>query len=476
MQRARRWLLPVLGAALALAAATARAEAPPKVVVSIKPVHSIIAGLMEDVAEPTLLIDGQTTPYQYEPDGADKEALAEADLVLWVGPELEGSLAEAIDNLPEDGPRVIELLSHPELKVLPLRDGGSDTRDPFFWLDTRNMLILLDEMARLLVEMDPERTDTYARNRTAVMEQTSRVDRQLEYQYRDVSASPIGLYYDALQYFEQAYAAAVAARVVPQPGEEAGAAGLLTARQKMQEAGAECFFTVAGLPSPYLSTLTQGTDFKVAELDLFGLEIDPGPGLYAQLMREDFKTIRDCVKPEKAGHSIMEAGDNPAGGLNSRFVLVNHQGETVTNQDFLGEFQLVYFGYTHCPDICPTSLAVLTGALNQLGPLAKELRPIFVTLDPERDTVPVMKDYVEYFHPRLVGLTGPEKMIKQVADNFRVRYEKVPAEGAGGYFMDHSAGLYLLDPQGQFVTKFAHGISPDQLAKELRPYLERGGS
>lgn len=475
MNSARRLTQLVLAFCL-FAAWTGVPAAPPEVVTSIKPIHSIVAGLMEEVAEPALLVDGRTVPYEYTPDSDDKAALAGADVVLWVGPELEKGLAAPIRALPGDGPRVIELLSHPELKILPLRDGSEETRDPFFWLDTRNMLILIDELAKLLVQMDPDNADKYARNRTAVMEKTARVDRQLEYQYRDVSASAIGLYYDTLQYFEQAYAASVAARVAGQPGDGAETAGLLRARTRMLDAEARCFFTVAGLPAPHLSMLTQGTDLQVASLDIFGLEIEPGPKLYNQLMREDFKTIRDCVRPEKAGHSIMEGGAPATGGLNSRFVLVNHKGETVNNEAFLGEFQLIYFGYTHCPDICPTSLAVITGALNQLGPLAEQVRPIFITVDPERDTVPVMKNYVEYFHPRLVGLTGPEEMIARVADNFRVRYEKVPAEGAGGYFMDHSAGVYLLDPRGQFLGKFAHGITAGQLAKELRAYLEPGGS
>ena len=473
MHSARRIAVVLLGLFLTLAGSATWAAAP-KVAVSIKPVHSIVAGLMEGVAEPKLLLRGDVNPYRATLDARGREALNGADLVLWAGPELEKGLVEPLSNLPDSTP-VIELLAHPEVKILPARgvEDGAGLRDPYFWLDSRNVLILIDELTKRLMELDPEHQIKYEKNRTKVVESVSLLDRKLEYLYRGVSAKPIALYHDTLQYFEQAYATNVVAQASQPAGQEPDAAALLKARQKMVEEGVECFFTEATLPTPNLSVLMSNPDLRVAELDSLGGKLEPGPGLYGKLMRQNFETIRRCVKPDEAAdHALTDVGDTlPSGSINGRFVLTNHKGETVSNLDFLGKYQIVYFGYTHCPDICPTSLAVLTSALNQLGDKAKQIQPIFITVDPARDTVPVMRSYVEYFHPRLVGLTGPESMIAKVAKNYHARYEKVPAEGAGEYFMDHTAGLYLMDPRGQFITKFAHGITPNQLAEELNQYI-----
>jgi len=478
MHSGRRIAVLLLGLFLALAGSATWAADAPKVAVSIKPIHSIVAGLMKGVAEPELLLRGDGNPYRATLDAKGRKAVEGADVVLWAGPELEKGLAEPLAKLPEST-RVIELLAHPEVKILPARGVDSEgdenaIRDPYFWLDSRNVLILIDELTKLLMEIDPNHRIDYEKNRMEVVESVSLLDRKLEYLYRGVSAKPIALYHDTLQYFEQAYATNVVAQVSQPAGQQPGAAALLKARQKMVEEGVECFFTEATLPTPNLSVLMSNPDLRVGELDSLGGKLEPGPELYVKLMRHNFETIRRCVKPDEAAeHALTDAGDDtlPTGSINGRFVLTNHKGKTVSNLDYLGKYQIIYFGYTHCPDICPTSLAVLTGALNQLGDKAEKIQPIFITVDPARDTVPVMRSYVEYFHPRLVGLTGPESMIAKVAKNYHARYEKVPAEGAGGYFMDHSAGLYLLDPQGQFVAKFAHGITPDQLAEELNQYI-----
>ena len=141
----------------------------------------------------------------------------------------------------------------------------------------------------------------------------------------------------------------------------------------------------------------------------------------------------------------------------------------------LGKFQLIYFGYTFCPDICPTSLQVISQALDMLGDKASLLKPYFITVDPERDNPKVMNNYVKYFNQDLVGLTGTKVMIERVAKQFKVRYEKVIEEGADPdlYIMDHSASVFLMAPDGEFITKFAHGISAKQMVESLRAYLPK---
>jgi len=129
------------------------------VVTSIKPVHSIVAGLMKGVGKPVLLIDNKETPYNFELNQQQKNQLNDAKLLIWVGPELEKSLQQTIEKLP-DSVKVVELLSSPDLKILPSRK-NPDARDPFFWMDDRNVMIMLDELTEILVRLDPQRSHIY---------------------------------------------------------------------------------------------------------------------------------------------------------------------------------------------------------------------------------------------------------------------------------------------------------------------------
>ncbi len=159
--------------------------------------------------------------------------------------------------------------------------------------------------------------------------------------------------------------------------------------------------------------------------------------------------------------------------INGRFMLMNHLGEMVTDRDFGDRFQLIYFGYTHCPDVCPAALMVFTQALKLLGDDAARIQPLFITVDPERDTPQVLREYVAYFHPSLVGLTGTSELIARTAANFRVRYEKVAVPGMppDQYQMDHSSGVFLMSPEGRLLVKFAHGILARDMAARIRDFL-----
>ena len=159
--------------------------------------------------------------------------------------------------------------------------------------------------------------------------------------------------------------------------------------------------------------------------------------------------------------------------INGRFLLLDHFGETVTDSKFNGKFRLIAFGYTHCPDVCPTSLGVITSVMENLGSDAERIQPLFITIDPERDKASVLRNYVTYFHPKIIGLTGSKAMIERTAKNFKVRYERVVNEGddPAQYWMDHTASLYLIAPDGRFLTKFAYGISPKQILEKMERYL-----
>jgi len=149
------------------------------------------------------------------------------------------------------------------------------------------------------------------------------------------------------------------------------------------------------------------------------------------------------------------------------FELVDAQtGQTVTDQSYKGKWLLIYFGYTHCPDACPTALNDLSLALDKLGDKRREMAPLFITIDPDRDTADVMKDYAASFAPDIVGLTGSAEQITKAEKEFRVYAAKHPTKD-GGYDMDHSSVIYVMDPAGHFVTNFTHETDPDQMAAKL---------
>jgi protein SCO1/2 len=157
--------------------------------------------------------------------------------------------------------------------------------------------------------------------------------------------------------------------------------------------------------------------------------------------------------------------------INPRYLLQDINGRSVTNEDFRGRFQLIAFGYTYCPDICPTTLVEMAAILKQLGDQADRLQPIFVTVDPERDSAKVLKTYTEFFDPRILGLTGSPALVRRAADNFKIRYAKVREPGAENYAVDHSAGMILLGPDGAFIKKFAFATPVDEISTQLREFL-----
>ena len=133
---------------------------------------------------------------------------------------------------------------------------------------------------------------------------------------------------------------------------------------------------------------------------------------------------------------------------------------------------LVFFGFTHCPDICPAELQVMAAALDELGPKANEIIPIFITLDPERDTPMVVSDYVKNFGPRFVGLTGSSEQIAAAAKAYRVVYSKFQQDKTSSdYSIDHSALVYLMGKDGEYITHFAYGTPASQMTETLRRYL-----
>ncbi|MBI1204197.1 MAG: redoxin domain-containing protein [Rhodopseudomonas sp.] len=152
------------------------------------------------------------------------------------------------------------------------------------------------------------------------------------------------------------------------------------------------------------------------------------------------------------------------------FALVDQNGKAITDQDFKGKPLLIFFGYTHCPDVCPTTLFELSEMMRALGKDADKTNALFVTVDPERDTPAAMKDYLSSFDPHLHGATGDRKAIDAAEKAYRVYAKKVPTKD-GDYSMDHTALVYLMDKQGRFVAPFSLQRTPQAAADDLRKYM-----
>ncbi|GAK32180.1 electron transporter SenC [Iodidimonas nitroreducens] len=175
--------------------------------------------------------------------------------------------------------------------------------------------------------------------------------------------------------------------------------------------------------------------------------------------------------PDRASKSPVADSSVPIGGP---FALVSHQGDPVTDTDFRGRYLLIYFGYSYCPDVCPTELAKMTRALDVLEAKGLDLdpiQPLFISVDPERDTVAQMAQYVTMFHPRLIGLTGTPEQVQEAKDAYRIYSVKSGDVDSDQYLVDHASMILLMDQNNQFMDFFSSRESADEIAATLAPLL-----
>jgi protein SCO1/2 len=164
----------------------------------------------------------------------------------------------------------------------------------------------------------------------------------------------------------------------------------------------------------------------------------------------------------------LMSGRHPIGGP---FSLSDANGRRVALGDFQGKLVLLYFGFASCPDVCPTDLAIIGEALRGLGHSASQVQPLLITLDPERDSPAMLREYALAFHPSFIALTGSENEIRRVATSFKVFFQKVPLRGGQTYVIDHTAYTFLLDRDGKFVMLFPPGTPPERMIEMLREHL-----
>lgn len=201
---------------------------------------------------------------------------------------------------------------------------------------------------------------------------------------------------------------------------------------------------------------------------------------YASLLALVFATftLGACDKAGDSGQMLLSPAkssfkNTDVTGLDyaKDFSLTDHNGKPRTLADFKGKAVVVFFGYTQCPDVCPTTLSEMASVMQQLGPLADKVQVLFITVDPERDTPELLASYVPAFDPRFLGLVGDKAAISKVTQEFRVFYQKVPGKEPGSYTMDHTAGSYVFDPQGRIRLFIRHGQGAEPIVHDLKQLL-----
>jgi zinc transport system substrate-binding protein len=297
----------------------ASADPAPAVVVSIKPIHSLVAGVMRGVGEPELLIEGAGSPHSYALRPSQAQALARADVVFWIGEELEAFLAKPIGALSRGA--VVALSDADGLRLLPTREGGTwqdhaeeeDAEhehdeghdhgqvDMHVWLDPQNAEVMVDAIAAALSEADPEHAATYLANAAKVGADLARLDDELKATLAPIRDRPFVVFHDGYQYFEERYGLRAAGAIAVDPQRGPGARRLQDIHARLEELGAACVFAEPQFQPALVDTVVEGTDAGTGVLDPLGADQDAGPDQYFQLLRALSRSLVDCLGTPRSG-------------------------------------------------------------------------------------------------------------------------------------------------------------------------------
>lgn len=294
-----------LALAIGLSGCGARAEAP-EVVVTLKPVHALVAGVMEGVGEPGLLIDGMASPHTYQLRPSDAGALAGAALIVWVGPSLEAGLPDMLSALNPDA-LVIELTAAEGLHLLPARapglaaqDAGHDGHDhgpvdPHLWLEVANAIAITAQVAEALSTLDPDNAAAYRRNGAAQIARLQMLDDEIRQDLAPFAEAPFLTFHDGLHYFEAAYGLNGLGTIMLGPDRMPGARTVMDIRRQIEDRQIACVFTEPQLNPALLAILLEGTPARQGELDPLGAEIPAGTGGYETMMRGLADNLINCL-------------------------------------------------------------------------------------------------------------------------------------------------------------------------------------
>ncbi|WP_116301012.1 zinc ABC transporter substrate-binding protein ZnuA [Alkalilimnicola ehrlichii] len=283
----------------------------PQVVVSIQPVHSLVAGITDGVTEPRLLLHGGASPHTYNLRPSDARNLQQADLVVWVGPELEAFMERTLRGLAQDA-QVVTLTRQTELTLLPTRTGGNWDEDDHhhhghhhhhgngdidahLWLDPHNAKAIVAIVSERLQAIDPANADTYRQNADALQQRLDTLDEEIQSTLAPVRERPFIVFHDAYQYLEQRYDLNAVGSVTVSPEQHPGARRITQLRNRIQSLGADCIFREPQFEPTMIQALIRGTDVRVGVLDPLGADIPPGPDAYFLLLSAAAQAITECL-------------------------------------------------------------------------------------------------------------------------------------------------------------------------------------
>lgn len=287
------------------------APPPPDVVVTVKPLHSLVSGVMQGVGEPYLLVRGAANPHAFALRPSDAKALSGAELVVWAGPGVETFLEKPLSTLARDA-EVVTLVKEPSVRVLPVRKGGAweahdhdhahedrpDAElgsDGHVWLDPLNAKAITDLIAARLSALDPARAPAYQANAARQKQAIDALDAELRAALTPLKDRPFIVFHDAYHYLEDRYGLNAAGAITVSPDQPPGAARLSALRERINQAGAVCIFAEPQFEPALVRTLAQGTKARTGVLDPEGANIPDGPDLYGQLMRFNLRSLVDCL-------------------------------------------------------------------------------------------------------------------------------------------------------------------------------------
>ncbi len=320
-------LIPLM-ASVAIAAAASGATAAPDVVVSIKPVHSLVAAIMKGVGEPQLIVDGAASPHTYNLRPSNARKLEKADVVFWVGPGLEAFLQKPLEALASKA-TVVELEDAKGLEKLPFREGGpfeahdhgeeghsegegahehnhahdhADAEahehgayDTHLWLDPANAKAMAQAIETALIAADAGNAATYQANTRKLIDDLDALDAEVAETVKPVKEKPFIVFHDAYQYFEHRYGVKTAGSITVSPETLPGADRVKQMQEKVRQLGATCVFAEPQFEPKLISVITEGTAAKSATLDPEAATLEPGPDLYFKLMRGIAGSLKDCL-------------------------------------------------------------------------------------------------------------------------------------------------------------------------------------
>ncbi len=278
-----------------------------RVAVSIKPIHSLVASVMTGVGEPELLLKGASSPHSFNLKPSDARTLSKADIVFWIGPDMEVFLTRPLKTLAASA-QIVELSKTPGLKLLPseLDQGGEideaanhhthQNMDPHFWLNPDNAIVLVQEIVKQLSMADADNAELFAANGAALIATLNRLTTELDATLAAVKTAPFIVYHDAFQYFIKRFGLTTTGAITLNPERAPGARKISQIRDRIAAGGIRCIFTEPQFNPAIVKSITDNTNTQVSVLDPLGADIPAGPAAYVTLLRDLSRTLVSCLK------------------------------------------------------------------------------------------------------------------------------------------------------------------------------------